>query len=261
MELPEYNLEGKRALLVGAGRGIGKGIALVLGEAGVDVAVASLTANSSNTVAEQIRATGRRSLALTGDATKLADMNKVISRAIEGLGGIDILVNCVGDSIRMPVASIPNGADGMSEEEWHHILDVNLTSAFTCCSAVGPHFIERRSGVVINISSFASFRAAALRSAYDAGKAGLMRFTESLALEWSQYGIRVNSIAPGMFPDPEQITTEEFKRREEAGVSQVPLGRMGRLREVGLLAVYLASDAASYVTGQTWAIDGGQSIA
>ena len=261
MEFPEYNLEGKRALLVGASRGIGKGIALVLGEAGVDVAVASLTANNANTAAEQIRAMGRRALALTGDATKLADMNRVVSQAIEGLGGIDILVNCVGDSIRMPVASIPQGADGMSEEDWHHILDVNLTSAFTCCSAVGPHFFERRSGVVINISSFASFRAAAFRSAYDAGKAGLMRFTESLALEWAPYGIRVNAIAPGMFPDPEQLTAEEFKRREEAGASQVPLGRMGQLREVGLLAVYLASDAAAYVTGQTWAIDGGQSIA
>ena len=261
MELPEYNLEGKRALLVGAGRGIGKGIALVLGEAGVDVAVASLTANNANTVAEQVKTMGRKALALTGDATKLADMNKVISQAIEGLGRIDILVNCVGDSIRMPVANIPHGTDGMSEEEWRHILDVNLTSAFTCCSAVGPHFFEKRSGVVINISSFASFRAAAFRSAYDAGKAGLMRFTESLALEWAPYGIRVNSIAPGMFPDPEQITAEEFKRREEAGGSQVPLGRMGRLREVGLLAVYLASDAAAYVTGQTWAIDGGQSIA
>ena len=261
MELPEYNLEGKRALLVGAGRGIGKGIALVLGEAGVDVAVASLTANNANTVAEQVKTMGRKALALTGDATKLADMNKVISQAIEGLGRIDILVNCVGDSIRMPVANIPHGTDGMSEEEWRHILDVNLTSAFTCCSAVGPHFFEKRSGVVINISSFASFRAAAFRSAYDAGKAGLMRFTESLALEWAPYGIRVNSIAPGMFPDPEQMTAEEFKRREEAGGSQVPLGRMGRLREVGLLAVYLASDAAAYVTGQTWAIDGGQSIA
>ena len=261
MELPEYSLEGKRALLVGAGRGIGKGIALVLGEAGVDVAVVSLTANNANIVAEQVRAMGRKTLALAGDATKLADMNKVVGQAIEGFGGIDILVNCVGDSIRMPIANIPQGADGMSEEDWHHILDVNLTSAFTCCSAVGPHFFEKRSGVVINISSFASFRAAAFRSAYDAGKAGLMRFTESLALEWAPYGIRVNAIAPGMFPDPEQLTAEEFKRREETGVSQVPLGRMGQLREVGLLAVYLASDAAAYVTGQTWAIDGGQSIA
>ena len=261
MELPEYNLEGKRALLVGAGRGIGKGIALVLGEVGVDVAVASLTANSSNTVAEQVRAIGRRALALMGDATKLADMNKVVSQVIEGFGGIDILVNCVGDSIRMPVANLPHGASGMSEEEWRHILDVNLTSAFTCCSAVGPYFLEQRSGVVINISSFASFRAAAFHSAYDAGKAGLMRFTESLALEWAPYGIRVNSIAPGMFPDPEQMTVEEFKRRDEAEGSRVPLGRIGRLREVGLLAVYLASDAAAYVTGQTWAIDGGQSIA
>ena len=159
MELPEYSLEGKSALLVGAGRGIGKGIALVLAEVGVDVAIASLTANSSNTVAEQVKAMGGKALALTGDATKLADMNTVVSQAIEGLGGIDILVNCVGDSIRMPVADLPDSASGMSEEDWRHILDVNLTSAFTCCSAVGPHFIEKRSGVVINISSFASFRA------------------------------------------------------------------------------------------------------
>lgn len=114
---------------------------------------------------------------------------------------------------------------------------------------------------MINISSFAALRASPLRSAYDAAKAGLAQFTCSLALEWSPFDVRVNAIAPGLFPDPEQLSPEEYRQRQDAAAGQVPLRRLGRLREVGLLAVYLASDASSYVTGQSFVIDGGLSVA
>lgn len=148
----------------------------------------------------------------------------------------------------------------MSEDDWHRIIDINLTEAFQGCRAFGPHFLERRQGSVINISGWASFRGMARRSAYDAAKAGLMRFTECLAQEWAPYNIRVNAIAPGRFPDKDQLSDEAYEQRQEQARNTVLLGRLGDLKEVGYLAIYLASPAGDYVTGQTWAIDGGISI-
>ena len=197
---------------------------------------------------------------MTGDATKAADMERIAADTLREFGRVDTLVNCVGDSIRKPLSTLPNGDEGMSEAEWHFIVDVNLTEAFQGCSALGPHLLERGSGNVINISGFASFRGRAGYVAYDAAKAGLMRFTESLAQEWAPYGVRVNCVAPGYFPDPEQISADAYRARQEQAKSQVPLGRLGELKEPGYLCVFLASPAASYITGQTWAVDGGVSI-
>jgi len=149
---------------------------------------------------------------------------------------------------------------GMTEDEWRFIVDINLTEAFQGCRALGPHFLARRQGSVVNISGWASFRGRAGSAAYDAAKAGVMRFTESLAQEWAPFGVRVNAVAPGSFPDPEQMSAEAYQQREAAAAKSVPLRRVGRLKEVGYLAVFLASPAASYVTGQTWAVDGGVSI-
>jgi NAD(P)-dependent dehydrogenase (short-subunit alcohol dehydrogenase family) len=140
-------------------------------------------------------------------------------------------------------------------------MDVNLTQAFTGCKAFGPYFLQQRRGSIINISGVAAFRAGATRSAYCAAKAGVVSFTEVMALEWAPFQVRVNSIAPGSFPDPAQRMPEELSRRDAQAASRVPLGRIGRLREVGLLALYLASDASAFVTGQTWSIDGGAGIA
>jgi len=148
----------------------------------------------------------------------------------------------------------------MTEEEWHHVIDVNLTEAFQGRRAVGPHLLERRQGSVINISGWASFRGRANSVAYAAAKTGLMRFTESLAQEWAPYGVRVNCVAPGYFPDPEQMSAEAYQTRQDQAVRDVPLGRVGELKEPGSLSVFLASPAAAYITGQTWAVDGGVSI-
>ena len=248
-------------LLVGAGRGIGKGIALAFAEAGADVAVTGLTPTGVGKVVEEMKDMGATALALTGDATKSGDMDRICHEVLASFGQVNVLVNCVGDAIRKPVVKLPgNSLDGMSDEEWHHILDINLTEAFQGCRAMGPHFLERRQGSVINISGWASFRGRALSSAYDASKAGLMRFTECLAQEWAPFGIRVNAIAPGSFPDPDQMTAEAYQTRQDTAKGQVPLGRVGALKEPGYLAVFLASPAAAYVTGQTWAVDGGMSI-
>ena len=261
MSLDIFDISGQKALLTGAGRGIGKGIALAFAQAGADVAVTGLTPNGVNRVAEEVRAMGRVCLPLTGDATTAAGADAVVARTIAEFGHIDTLINCVGDAIRKPVAQLPGSATpGMTEAEWRSIVDINLTEAFQGCRAVGPHLLERGQGCVINISGWASFRGRPLSAAYDAAKAGLMRFTECVAQEWAPYGIRCNAIAPGTFPDPEQMTAEAFAARDADAAGAIPLARVGRLIEVGYLAVYLASPAAAYVTGQTWAIDGGVSI-
>jgi NAD(P)-dependent dehydrogenase (short-subunit alcohol dehydrogenase family) len=261
MSLSVFDVTGKKVLLVGAGRGIGKGIALAFAEAGADVAISALTPNGVNKVAEEVRAMGRTAVPLTGDATKAADMDRIAQQAVAQLGEVDVLVNCVGDSIRKPVVKLPgSNVEGMTEDEWRFIVDINLTEAFQGCRALGPHLLERRQGCVINISGWASFRGRPESAAYDAAKAGVMRFTECLAQEWAPYSVRVNAIAPGSFPDPEQMSPEAFQARDEAAKGQIPLGRVGRLKEIGYLAVFLASPAASYVTGQTWAVDGGVSI-
>ena len=260
MSLPQFDVSGQKVLVAGAGRGIGKGIALAFAEAGADVAVTSLNPATVGQVAGEIRELGRMALPLTGDATKAADMERIAADTLREFGRVDTLVNCVGDSIRKPLSTLPNGDEGMTEQEWHFIVDVNLTEAFQGCSALGPHLLERGSGNVINISGFASFRGRAGYVAYDAAKAGLMRFTESLAQEWAPYGVRVNCVAPGYFPDPEQVSAEAYRARQEQAKTQVPLGRLGELKEPGYLCVFLASPAASYITGQTWAVDGGVSI-
>ena len=260
MSHSKFDVEGKRVLVIGAGRGIGKGIALAFGEAGAHPSVVGLTSRYVEGVAEEVRQMGRQSRAYVADATKGTDMDR-LAQEVMAQGPLDVLVNCVGDSIIKPVATLPNGGlPGMSEEEWHGILDVNLTQAFHGCRFFGPHMLERRQGCVINISGSAAFRGAANRSCYDAAKAGVMRFTESLAQEWAPYGIRVNSIAPGHFPDPEQMSLEEYQQRQDEAGKRIPLERSGRLKEVGYLAVFLASEAAAYVTGQTWCIDGGLGI-
>ena len=261
MSIQEFDITGQKVLLVGAGRGIGKGIALVFAEAGADVAITGLTSTGVNKVAEEVRALGRTALPLSGDATKSADMEEIARRVLAEFGQVDTLVNCVGDSIRKPVVKLPGGTlEGMTEDEWHNVLDINLTEAFQGCRALGPHLLERRQGCVINISGWASFRGRPEYSAYDAAKAGLMRFTECLAQEWAPYGVRVNTIAPGSFPDPDQMPGEAYQARQETASQQIPLGRVGRLKEPGYLAVFLASPAAAYITGQTWAVDGGISI-
>jgi NAD(P)-dependent dehydrogenase (short-subunit alcohol dehydrogenase family) len=260
--LAEFDLTGPKALVTGAGRGIGKGIALVLAEAGCDVAVTSSGQENADKVAAEIRAIGRKGFGYAADGTKVEPMQAVASRVLGDLGGLDILVNCIGDAIRGSVAPMP-GFDGrvMSEEDWHFVVDVNLTQAYVGCHVFGPHLLEQRRGAVINVSGAAQMRPTEMGAAYGAAKAGVGNFTTSLALEWAPYNVRVNAIAPGTFPDPEQTDAATLAEREATQSKALPIKRLGRLRECGLLTAYLASDAAAYITGQTLVIDGGRTIA
>lgn len=258
----EFDISGQRILLVGASRGIGKGVARVLAEAGAQLAIASLNLSSAEKAAAAIRADGGQARAYAADATQVGDMERLAAEVLGHWGGIDTLVNCVGDSIGKPVVARPGRQEqGMSEADWHAIVDINLTQAFAGCRAFAPQFLKQGRGSIINISGVAALRPAAERAAYGAAKAALTAFTRATALEWAPWNVRVNAIAPGLFPDPEQLEPAALKQREAAAATRVPLGRIGQTREVGLMALYLASGASAYVTGQTFSIDGGSSIA
>jgi NAD(P)-dependent dehydrogenase (short-subunit alcohol dehydrogenase family) len=201
--LKDFDLTGKRVLITGAGRGIGKGIAFAMAEAGADVGVTSLGPESAEQTAIEVRTLGHKAFGWAADATKVATMEELREKAFAALGGIDILINCLGDAIRGTVSAMP-GSDGhvLTEADWHTVIDINLTQAYVGCNVFGPHLLAKGAAAnVINISSFAAIRPGANMVAYASGKAGLTRFTESLALEWAPFKVRVNAIAPGTFPD------------------------------------------------------------
>ncbi|MCH7625157.1 MAG: SDR family oxidoreductase [Chloroflexi bacterium] len=259
----EYSVQGKSVIITGAARGIGKGIARVLAEAGANVMVTALTDRYLKPLAEEMAASGHPIETLTADATKAEDWRKTVDAAMEKWGRIDVLVNNLGDAIRKPLVPLPGGSSDapITDDEWRFVMDVNLTQAFLGCRAVGPHFIERRMGRVINISAFAARKGSPDMLLYSVAKTGLARLTQTLSLEWAPYGVNVNCIAPGMFPDPETGDPQQVAASRERAKSDIPLGRVGELREVGLLALYLASDASAYMTGETLFLDGGYSHA
>jgi 2-deoxy-D-gluconate 3-dehydrogenase len=260
----EYDISGKVAFITGAGRGIGKGIAQVLAEAGADIALNALTPRYvENTAAEIAKATGRHVVPVIADVTKPDDVQRAVDRVLKEFGRLDVLVNNLGDAIRKPLVPLPgrpDAATALTDDELKFVMDVNLTEAILCTRAVGPHMLERRSGKVINISSWTARQGGGEMVVYTIAKTALVGFTRAQALEWAPYGVQVNAIAPGIFPDP--VTGGEERARQTAAraAQTVPLGRAGKLREVGLLALYLASAASDYMTGQTIFLDGGMSL-
>jgi 2-deoxy-D-gluconate 3-dehydrogenase len=260
--IAEYSLDGKVALISGAGRGIGTGIAEVLAEAGADLALNALTPQHVVRFAGQLaERSGRKVMPITADVTKSEQVENLFNTVLEQLGRLDILVNNLGDAIMKPLVPLPGErGDPVSDEEVKMVIDVNLNSAILCSRAAGPYFLDQRSGKVIIISSFAAIRGRPNQTLYAAAKSALWGFTRSLAMEWAPYGIQVNAISPGTFPDPLTVGEEGYRQALEKARDSVPLGRGGRLREVGLLALYLASAASDYMTGQMLFLDGGLSI-
>ena len=265
---PEYNLEGKLAIVTGAGRGIGKAISLVLAEAGADIVVAARTKEQIEKTAKEVRRLGRSALAIPTDVTRADQVEHMVKKTISEFGKVDILVNNAGIArpkqlVPLPGIKFPGWQrvrdlnSELSEEEWHLTMDTNLTSIFLCTRAVGPYMLSRRYGKVINISSRNANTGDPYRVHYNTSKAALSMFTRCMAIEWAPFNINVNAIAPGAFYT--ELSAEAFENPElkEQMIKSIPLGRAGELREIGLLALYLASEASNYMTGQTIYIDGG----
>lgn len=256
----EYEIRGKVVLITGAGRGIGRGIAEVLAEAGADIALNALTNRYVEKAAAEIASTmGRHVLPLPADVTRIEGVQGVVDRVLKEFGQLDILVNCLGDAIRHPLVKLPDKeGTSINEEELRRIVDINLTATILCTRAVGQHFLARRSGKIINISSVTAAKGGGDIVIYTLAKSAVIGFTRAQALEWAPYNIQINSIAPGLFPDVH--TYGDRAKLPEPVLRRIPLGRAGLVREVGLLALYLASSASDYMTGQTIFLDGGLSL-
>lgn len=246
-------LTGRTALVTGASRGIGRQIALTFAQHGADVAIAARNAALLEELASEIAALGRRGVVIVADVLQDDAGQHIAAAALEGLGSIDILVNNAGgNSFMSPVVD-------MRPAGWHKTMTLNIDSVFALTQAVLPSMVEAQRGSIINVASVAGLRGSPLMAHYGAAKAALLSLTQSLALETAQSGIRVNALVPGWI----DTDLTDFLRHNEAAeqgvLARVPMGRWGQVAEIAEGALFLASDASSFMTGQTLILDGGLS--
>ena len=250
MTYSKLELNGKVAVVVGGTSGIGRAIALGFAEAGADVVPTSRRAEQVETTAGEIEGLGRHSLRITSDVANRDSLERVLSETLGAFGKVDILVNSAGTTKRAPTLTF-------LEDDWNNIIDTNLTGTLRACQVFGRHMLERGVGAIINIASLSTFVALNEVAAYSASKAAVGSLTKSLAIEWSSRGVRVNAIAPGVFRTAlNQKLLDETERGREFLV-RTPMKRFGNVDELAGVAIFLASDAASFVSGEIIAVDGG----
>lgn len=244
------SLSGQVAVVTGGSRGLGRGMALALAEAGANIAVASRTLSALKEVSQEIEGKGRESLAVKLDVCDLSSIDRMVHRVLDEFGKIDILVNNAGMNIRKSTVEVTEG-------DWNKIVDTNLKGAFFCAQAVGKVMIEQKKGKIINIGSLTSKVAFPNMAVYAATRGGILQLTKTLAVEWAKYNINVNAIGPGYFRTAQTDPLFADKKWVEETVKKIPLGRTGLPEDLGGTVVFLASDASDYVTGQMIFVDGG----
>ncbi len=247
----ERVLEGRVAIVTGAGRGIGRALALALAEAGADVALAARSTGEIEQVAAEVEERGRRALAVPTDVTQSTQVDGLVERVLDELGGLHILVNNSGV---IHSASLLE----TDPEEWDRVVATNLRGTFLCMRAAGRHFAGRREGKVINVASNFAFMGVPRFASYCASKAGVVNLTRVAAIEWAPSGVQVNAIAPGYVETEMNAEVRSDEKLNAKVVGQIPARRMARAEELGPLVVYLASPASDFMTGETLVFDGGQ---
>jgi NAD(P)-dependent dehydrogenase (short-subunit alcohol dehydrogenase family) len=250
MAHPQLDLSGKTAVVIGGTSGIGLALNKGLALAGANVVPTSRRAELVRAAAEEIKALGRRSLAQACDVTDEASIKNLLAAVLKEFGSAEILVNCAGRTKRTPTLEVPDA-------EWNGILDTNLNGTLRACRVFGRHMIERGYGRIVNVASLASFVALMEVAAYCASKAAVAALTKSLAIEWATKGVCVNAIAPGVFRTELNAGLLDGTERGKEFRLRTPMRRFGQLDELAGAVVFLASDAASYVTGHVLAVDGG----
>ncbi|HEV7373135.1 MAG TPA: glucose 1-dehydrogenase [Pyrinomonadaceae bacterium] len=250
MSFSSLDLKGKIAVVVGGTSGIGRAIAHGLAEAGADVIPTSRRMEQVEATAKEIEERGRRSLRVASDVSERDSLQRLLDESVEAFGKVDILVNSAGRTKRAPTLDF-------SEEDWNDIIETNLTGTLRACQVFGRHMLEREYGRIINIASLSTFVALYEVAAYSASKAAVASLTKSLAVEWAARGVCVNAIAPGVFRTAlNQKLLDETERGREF-LLRTPMKRFGQVEELAGAAVFLASDAASFVTGEILVVDGG----
>jgi NAD(P)-dependent dehydrogenase (short-subunit alcohol dehydrogenase family) len=250
MSYSALELNGKTAVVIGGTSGIGRAIAHGLAEAGADVIPTARRIEQVNAAADEVEQRGRRSLRVSSDVSDRASLENLLHESVKAFGKVDILVNCAGRTKRGPTIDFP-------DDDWTAIIETNLTGTLRACQVFGRHMLERKYGRIINIASLSTFVALLEVAAYSASKAAVASLTKSLALEWSPHGVNVNAIAPGVFETSLNTHLLHGTPRGNEFKMRTPMRRFGNVEELAGAAVFLASDAASFVTGEVLVVDGG----